>query len=161
VAVKEALLLLRGEAHHERSPGVAQTHDKHLHRLAYSADHRDGLTPVTLRILVWLKFQWDKDIGRVMRLSPRRNVLPDPRLASLVALCLEQLKYFMRSVALLLGEPLVAFHQLVNTRLERSKDMSWFLAGPLIRRGRIFCDHLAHRLAAMSLFSRDLPDTFM
>jgi hypothetical protein len=42
-----------------------------LHHLPLPADDGDGLSPLPLRILAWLKLYGKKQRGRMLRLAPR------------------------------------------------------------------------------------------
>src|SRR5258708_4256482 len=98
----------------------------------------------------------------MMVLFPGRDVLPDTRLAALVALSPDDLKDPMRGVSLLAGEMIILGDEGFNTCLKRSKDGSgseWRRGDRCARRGSVR-DGSPDGLATVTSLTLNLADCF-
>src|SRR5712692_6192547 len=98
VSPQKTFLVLRAETNGVRATRVAEVHHEKLHLLSLATQDDHGLAPIHLSILARLEFQRQKQFRRMVRLFPGCEVLPDTRLATLVALSLDQVKDPMRGV---------------------------------------------------------------
>src|SRR6266567_191876 len=98
----------------------------------------------------------------MMVLFPGRDVLPDTRLAALVALSPDDLKDPMRGVSLLAREVIILCDECFNTCLKRSKDggRSKRRRGDGFARRWLVRDSSPDGLATMTSLTLDLADRF-
>ncbi len=104
---EKTLLVLRGETSGVGATRVTEVHDEKLHFLSLAIQDRYGLTPIHLCILARLKFERQEQFRGMVILFPGGDMLPDTRLAALIALGLDDLKDAMRGVPLLAGEMVI------------------------------------------------------
>src|SRR5207249_3164432 len=94
--VEKTLLLLAWKGHDKGFTGKIESHDKDLDGLTNTADHSNGLAPITLRILARLIFQGNIEVRRMMDFVPFANKFAHVRLTACVAFRLNDLKNLMR-----------------------------------------------------------------
>ena len=93
-----------GIGHHEAAARVVEPHHEDLDDLLHPCQNHLGFSPVHLCILPWLKLQGQKHFGRFLGFAPAHPIGLDARFTAGISLGLQQLKEFMRGVALLSGQ---------------------------------------------------------
>ncbi len=161
VSFKERLLFLGGKGHGEGPPRIAQAHNEQLH-CDLNAIHDDlGFAPVHLGVSARIELQWQVHRWPPLLPPPLGNVVPQVRAATPVTVRVDRLVDLTPGVTLFAGHLLTLGQQLVNACFVRPQDRCptcLFQLVPFwLGRGQ----RLAHRLARMAQFLRDLPDTLV
>src|SRR6266566_2151468 len=74
MTIEEAFLSLGRKTHHKRSTRIAQPQNEDLYGLPHATDGCNCFSPVTLRVLTWIIFQWEKQIRRLVFAFPLRHI---------------------------------------------------------------------------------------
>jgi hypothetical protein len=159
MAGEKGLLLLRGKGHHKAPSTVGEPHHKDLHGLSHSTNDGNGLPPIHLRILPWVKGERQKERRGVMGLVPLGHMQPHAHFAALIALGLEQLIDLVSRVLLLAGQMLVFGQQFVGAGAKGAEHRGGFRFGEPGGLRRLIVDRFIDGFARMVLFAGDLPFT--
>jgi hypothetical protein len=161
VCPQETFLFLGGKGHDKGSTGVTEAHDEELHSLVRALNDSLSLSPIDLCILARLKFQGKKNIRDQTLFFALGDILPDAGFTALIACLTQNLKDFVRGVALFYWKLLVLLEQSLYPLRVRAKDWRWLGASQLIRFGRVMTNNSPDGVSTVPLFSGDLVDTLL